>query len=51
MRDCWASPVVVGDHVYVGCGEGEGGAFGFVYCLYADTGHVKWLSTCPAPVV
>lgn len=41
--DCWTSPVVVGNHVYVGCGEGEGGAFGFVYCLHADTGHVKWL--------
>ena len=41
--DCWSSPVVVGDHVYVGCGEGEGGAFGFVYCLDADTGQVEWL--------
>jgi outer membrane protein assembly factor BamB len=27
----------------VGCGEGEGDAFGFVYCLNAHDGHVKWL--------
>lgn len=41
--DCWTSPVVIGNNLYVGCGEGEGGAWGFVYCLAADTGHVNWL--------
>jgi outer membrane protein assembly factor BamB len=41
--DCWSSPLVVNGKVYVGCGEGEGGAFGFVYCLDANNGHVKWL--------
>jgi outer membrane protein assembly factor BamB len=43
LADCWTGPVVVGDRVYVGCGEGEYGAFGFVYCLDADDGHVIWL--------
>lgn len=41
--DCWASPVVANGSVYVGCGEGERGAFGFVYCLDACSGDVKWL--------
>jgi outer membrane protein assembly factor BamB len=41
--DSWTSPLVIGDRVYVGCGEGEGGAWGFVYCLDADTGNVVWL--------
>jgi outer membrane protein assembly factor BamB len=40
----WSSPVVVGDRVYVGVGEGENTeAFGFVYCLDAATGNVIWL--------
>lgn len=40
----WSSPVVVGDRVYVGMGEGENPqAFGFVYCLDAATGNVVWL--------
>lgn len=43
QADCWASPLVVNNRVYVGSGEGEGGAFGFVYCLDANTGHVIWL--------
>jgi outer membrane protein assembly factor BamB len=43
MGDCWSSPLVVGEHVYVGVGEGESAAWGFVYCLDARTGHVKWL--------
>ncbi|HEY3036495.1 MAG TPA: PQQ-binding-like beta-propeller repeat protein, partial [Streptosporangiaceae bacterium] len=41
--DSWSSPLVVGGKVYVGCGEGEGQAFGFVYCLDATTGNVVWL--------
>jgi outer membrane protein assembly factor BamB len=42
--DCWSGPLVVGDRVYVGCGEGEtADASGFVYCLDADSGDVVWL--------
>jgi outer membrane protein assembly factor BamB len=42
--DCWSGPLVVGDRVYVGCGEGEDAAtYGFIYCLDADTGRVVWL--------
>jgi outer membrane protein assembly factor BamB len=41
--DCWSSPLVVNGKVYVGCGEGENNAFGFVYCLNAENGHVIWL--------
>jgi outer membrane protein assembly factor BamB len=41
--DCWSSPLVVNGKVYVGCGEGEFDAFGFVYCLDAGTGNVIWL--------
>jgi outer membrane protein assembly factor BamB len=41
--DSWSSPVVVHDRVYIGCGEGESQAYGFVYCLDAHNGHVKWL--------
>lgn len=40
----WSSPVVVGNSVYVGIGEGENpGLFGFVFCLAADTGKVQWV--------
>jgi len=41
--DCWSGPLVVGGKVYVGCGEGESGAYGFIYCLDASNGHVLWL--------
>jgi len=41
--DCWSSPLIANGKVYVACGEGEGGVFGFVYCLDADTGIVVWL--------
>jgi outer membrane protein assembly factor BamB len=42
--DSWSGPLVVGDRVYVGCGEGEDpNTYGFVYCLDADTGRVNWL--------
>jgi outer membrane protein assembly factor BamB len=42
--DAWSGPLVVGDRVYVGCGEGEDpNTYGFVYCLDADTGRVNWL--------
>lgn len=41
--DSWSSPVVVNGKVYIGCGEGESQAYGFVYCLDANTGHVIWL--------
>ncbi len=45
---CWTSPLVVKGNVYVGVGLGEdgpppGAAFGFIYCLHAATGNVKWL--------
>jgi outer membrane protein assembly factor BamB len=43
MADSWSSPVVVNGKVYVGSGEGESGAFGFIYCLDAATGNVLWL--------
>ncbi|HST59758.1 MAG TPA: PQQ-binding-like beta-propeller repeat protein [Longimicrobium sp.] len=40
----WSSPLVVGNSVYVGMGEGENpDLFGFVYCLAADTGKVQWI--------
>ena len=40
----WSSPVVVGNNVYLGIGEGENpDLFGFVYCLAADTGRVQWI--------
>ncbi len=40
----WSSPLVVGNRVYTGIGEGENpNAFSFVYCLDADTGNVVWL--------
>jgi outer membrane protein assembly factor BamB len=44
QAECWTSPLVIHGKVYVGCGVGEGGdAFGFVYCLDANTGCVIWL--------
>jgi outer membrane protein assembly factor BamB len=49
----WCSPVVAnpdgsGDRVYVGMGEGENPlCYGFVYCLDAQTGMVRWIyCTC-----
>lgn len=44
----WSSPVVAGDRVFVGMGEGENpDLYGFVYCLDASTGKVIWLfCTC-----
>jgi outer membrane protein assembly factor BamB len=39
----WSSPLVVNNRVYVGFGEGESCAFGFVYCLDTATGKVIWL--------
>ncbi len=44
----WSSPVVSGDRVYVGMGEGENPKlYGFVYCLDAATGDVVWIfCTC-----
>lgn len=44
----WSSPVVAGDRVYVGMGEGENPSlYGFVYCLDAATGDVIWIfCTC-----
>jgi len=44
----WSSPIVVGDSVYVGFGEGENPfLFGYVYCLDVKTGNVKWVfCTC-----
>jgi outer membrane protein assembly factor BamB len=46
----WPSPLVVNDKVYVGVGLGEdapgpgpAASFGFVYCLSAHDGKVKWL--------
>lgn len=43
VTETWSSPLVVNGRVYVGSGEGEQGAFGFVYCLDANTGAVIWL--------
>jgi outer membrane protein assembly factor BamB len=44
----WSSPVVDGDRVWVGMGEGENpDVYGFVYCLDAATGDVVWMfCTC-----
>jgi outer membrane protein assembly factor BamB len=44
----WSSPVLHGDRVYVGMGEGENPQlYGFVYCLDANTGDVIWIfCTC-----
>jgi len=44
----WSSPLVAGDRVYVGMGEGENSfLYGFVYCLDANTGNVIWIyCTC-----
>ncbi len=44
----WSSPVVSGERVYVGMGEGENPSlYGFVYCLDASTGDVIWIfCTC-----
>ncbi|HYO16172.1 MAG TPA: PQQ-binding-like beta-propeller repeat protein [Thermoanaerobaculia bacterium] len=40
----WSSPLVVGDRVYTGIGEGENPeAYSFVYCLDTNTGNVVWL--------
>jgi outer membrane protein assembly factor BamB len=39
----WSSPLVVNGKVYIGQGEGEDGAYGYVYCLDAVTGQVVWL--------
>jgi len=46
--DSWSGPLVVNGKVYVGCGEGEvPQAYGFVFCLDAETGRVLWLfCTC-----
>lgn len=42
--DCWSGPLVVGDRVFVGCGEGEdANTYGFIYCLDANSGRVRWL--------
>jgi outer membrane protein assembly factor BamB len=40
----WSSPVVVGERLFIGMGEGENpDAFGFVYCVDTATGNVVWL--------
>jgi outer membrane protein assembly factor BamB len=41
--DCWSSPLVVNNKVYVGSGEGETAAWGFIWCLDASTGRVVWI--------
>ena len=43
VAETWSSPLVVNGRVYVGAGEGESGAYGFVYCLDAGSGSVIWL--------
>ena len=42
---CWTSPLVVNGKVYVGTGLGEDATtvFGFVYCIDAATGNVRWV--------
>jgi len=44
----WSSPLVVGNRVYVGLGEGENPhLWAFIYCLDAATGNVIWIfCTC-----
>jgi outer membrane protein assembly factor BamB len=44
----WSSPLVVGDRVYLGMGEGENSyLYGFIYCIDANTGKVIWIfCTC-----
>jgi outer membrane protein assembly factor BamB len=44
----WSSPLLAGDRVYVGMGEGENPSlYGFVYCLDLSTGDVVWMfCTC-----
>jgi outer membrane protein assembly factor BamB len=51
----WSAPLVVGDRIYLGIGEGENEAvFSFVFCIDAASGNVVWV-TCtnfydnPAP--
>ena len=39
----WSSPLVVNGCVYVGFGESESNTFGFVYCVDAITGVIRWL--------
>jgi outer membrane protein assembly factor BamB len=40
----WSSPLVVGDRVYVGFGEGENPyVYSYVYCLDAASGKVVWV--------
>lgn len=52
QADCFSSPLVVNGKVYVGCGEGEYNALGFVYCLDATNGRVIWLfCTCQLPAI
>jgi len=42
--DAWASPLVVGNKVYVASGEGESPTcWGFVWCLDANSGEVIWV--------
>ncbi len=42
--DTWSGPVVANGKVYVGSGEGESGhPFGFIWCLDAQYGTVKWI--------
>lgn len=42
--DSWSGPLVVNGNVYIGSGEGEQPAtYGFVWCLDAATGVVKWV--------
>jgi outer membrane protein assembly factor BamB len=46
--DSWSGPLVVGNRVYIGCGEGESAqTYGFVFCLDTNTGNVVWcFCTC-----
>ncbi|HEY1426278.1 MAG TPA: PQQ-binding-like beta-propeller repeat protein [Caulobacteraceae bacterium] len=40
----WSSPLVVGERVYLGIGEGENpDLFSFVFCLDAASGDVVWI--------
>ena len=43
VAETWCSPLVVNGKVFVGAGEGEAGAWGFLYCLDANSGKVIWL--------
>lgn len=40
----WSSPAVVGNYVYIGCGDGNSGGANVIYCLDAsNNGNTVWI--------